>query len=49
MSDPDDPPAVCLPGEEPLLDLDTVERAGQLVATATIPIEERVAEVPPGR
>ena len=49
IEDVDDSPAACLPGEEPLLDLDTFERAGQLVATATIPIEERVAEVPPGR
>ena len=36
---PDDPPAACLPGEEPLLDLDTFERAGRLIATATFPDE----------
>ena len=30
---PDDPPA-CLPDEEPLVDLDTFERAGQALVSA---------------
>ena len=38
MRDPCDPkfPAACLPGEEPLVDLDAFERAGKALV-ATVP------------
>ncbi|MDE0657914.1 MAG: hypothetical protein OXH58_15180 [Acidimicrobiaceae bacterium] len=38
MADPELPPA-CLPGEEPLIDLETWDKAGRALVTAA-PVEE---------
>ena len=38
---PDDPPPACLPGEEPLVDLEVFEQAGQTLAATTPEGDER--------
>ena len=39
MADPNPEPAACLPDEEPLVDLETWEKAGRALV-ATVPAEE---------
>lgn len=42
-ADPDDQPAACLPGEEPLIDLNTLSEATKLLVVTIPPDDDETA------
>ena len=41
--DPEDRPAACLPGEEPLIDLNTLSEATKLLVVTVPPEDDEIA------